>query len=134
MASRWKESENLIACRMIRNFLVTAYRNLLRNKFISVINIGGLAIGMAACMLIAQYIVFERSYDQFNVHYKNLYRLVNTRHYPTHTDQSVGCVTSLGPTLKETFPEVKDFTRCSKSIRVFSWKDNPTQFTRVFSV
>lgn len=119
---------------MIRNYVVTAYRNLLRNKFISIINIGGLAIGMAACMMIAQYIVFERSYDQFNVNYENLYRIVNTRHYPTHTDQSVGCVTSLGPTLKETFPEVKDFTRCSKSIRVFSWKDNPVQFTRVFSV
>jgi putative ABC transport system permease protein len=119
---------------MIRNYAVTAFRNLLRNKFFSLINIGGLAIGMAACMLIAQYIVFERSYDRFNVHYKNLYRLVNIRHYPTNTDKSVGCVASLGLTLKETFPEVKDFTRCSKSTRVFSWNNNPVQFTRVFSV
>ncbi|HZI24483.1 MAG TPA: FtsX-like permease family protein, partial [Chryseolinea sp.] len=45
-----------------------------------------------------------------------------------------GCVTTLGPTLKETFPEVKDFTRCSKSTRVFSHNDNHVQFTRVFSV
>jgi putative ABC transport system permease protein len=119
---------------MIRNYIVTAFRNLLRNKFFSLINIGGLAIGMAACMLIAQYIVFERSYDRFNVHYRNLYRLVNIRHYPTHTDKSVGCVTSLGPTLKETFPEIKDFTRCSKSTRAFTWNDNHVQFTRVFSV
>ena len=119
---------------MLRNYILTAYRNLLRNKFFSLINIGGLAIGMAACMLIAQYVVFERSYDQFHVHYKNLYRLVNTRHYPTHTDQSAGCVTSLGPTLKETFPEVTGFYAVLKSIRVFSWNDNPIQFTRVFSV
>src|SRR5688572_33130237 len=101
---------------MIRNYVLTDYRNLLRNKFISIVNIGGLAIGMAACMLIAQYIVFERSYDQFNVRYKNLYRLVNTRYYPTHTDQSVGCITSLGPTLKETFPEEIGRASCRERV------------------
>ena len=89
---------------------------------------------MAACILITQYVVFERGYDKFHGNYRDIYRLVNVRHYPTHTDKSAGCITSLGPTLKETFPEVTDFTRCSKSTRVFSWNDNPFQFTRVFSV
>ena len=119
---------------MLRNYILTAYRNLLRNKIFSLINISGLAVGMAACILITQYVVFERSYDTFHDHYKDLYRLVNVRYYPTHTDKSAGCITSLGPTLKETFPEVTDFTRCSKSTRVFSWNDSPFQFTRVFSV
>jgi putative ABC transport system permease protein len=119
---------------MVRNYIVTAFRNLFRNKFFSVINIGGLAIGMAACILIAQYIVFERSYDRFHAHQKNLYRLVNVRHYPTHTDKSIGCVTVLGPTLMETFPEVKNFARVSKSTRVFSSNDQPVLFANVFSV
>ena len=119
---------------MLRNYILTAYRNLLRNKIFSLINISGLAIGMAACILITQYVVFERGYDKFHGNYRDIYRLVNVRHYPTHTDKSAGCITSLGPTLKETFPEVTDFTRCSKSTRVFSWNNNPIQFTRVFSV
>ena len=119
---------------MIRNYILTAFRNLLRSKFFSVINIAGLAIGMAACILIAQYIVFEQSYDRFHDHQKNIYRLINIRQYPTHTDKSTGCVTALGPTLKETFPEVKDFTRVWKSTRVFALGDQPVQFTNVFSV
>ena len=119
---------------MFRNYILTAYRNLLRNKIFSLINISGLAIGMAACILIAQYIVFERSYDTFHQNYNNLYRLVNVRHYPTHTDESAGCVTALGPALKEILPEVIDFARCYKSDRVFSFNENSVHFTRVFSV
>jgi putative ABC transport system permease protein len=119
---------------MFRNFILAAYRNLLRNKIFSLINISGLAIGMAACILIAQYIVFEKSYDTFHQNYSNLYRVVNVRHYPTHTDESAGCVTALGPALKETFPEVVDFARCYKSDRVFTFNENSVHFTRVFSV
>lgn len=119
---------------MLRNYIVTAYRNLLRNKVFSGINILGLAIGMAACILIAQYIVFERSYDTFHKNYKSLYRLVNVRYYPTHTDESAGCLTALGPAMKETFPEVVNFARCYKSTRTFSTNNNPVRFTRVFSV
>jgi putative ABC transport system permease protein len=119
---------------MFKNYILSSYRNLLRNKFFSLINILGLAIGMAACILIAQYIVFEKSYDLFHANYKKLYRLVNVRHYPTHTDESAGCVTALGPAVKELFPEVLEFARCYKSDRVFRVDNNPVHFTRVFSV
>ena len=50
---------------MLRNYLIIAWRNLLRNKFISFINIGGLAIGMATFMIIAIYVSHELSYDDF---------------------------------------------------------------------
>jgi putative ABC transport system permease protein len=118
---------------MLRNYFITAYRNLLRNKFFSIINISGLAVGMAACILIAQYIVFENSFDTFHKEYKNIYRLVNVRHYPTHTDESAGCVTALGPLMKETFPEVKEFARFYKSTRVFTVNNNPVKFTNILS-
>lgn len=119
---------------MLKNHFITAYRNLLRNKIFSIINVFGLVIAMAVCMMIAEYIVFEKSFDKFHTHYKNLYRMVNVRHYLTHVDESAGCVVALGPALKETFPEVKNFTRCYKSERSFTVNNNPVKFRSVFSV
>lgn len=51
---------------MIRNYFIIAYRNLLKNKISSLINIGGLAFGIAACFFIFQYVYFEKGYDSFN--------------------------------------------------------------------
>lgn len=61
---------------MIKNYLVIAFRNLLRQKAYSAINIVGLAIGMACCILIVQYIRFEMSYDQFHSKADRIYRVV----------------------------------------------------------
>ena len=51
---------------MFKSYLNTAWRNIKKNKIFSFINIAGLSIGMAACLLILQYVNFELSYDQFN--------------------------------------------------------------------
>ena len=51
---------------MLRNYLLIAYRNLLRHKFFSLINLSGLAIGMASCLLILHYVWYEMSYDSFH--------------------------------------------------------------------
>jgi putative ABC transport system permease protein len=120
---------------MFRNYLITAYRNLLRNRFFTVINVAGLAAGMAACIMIAQYVTFEKSFDRFHEKYEHIYRLVNVRYFPTHKDESAGCVTALGPALKELFPEVQAYTRFYKSDRVFMVPgQKPLRFTNVFSV
>jgi putative ABC transport system permease protein len=119
---------------MLRNYFVTAYRNLLRNKFFTLINIFGLVLGMAACIMIAEYVSFEQSYDRFHTGYENIYRLVNVRYFPTHKDESAGCVTALGPATKELFPEVLDFARCYKSDRVFVVNNTSTHFDNVFTV
>src|SRR5690348_9454152 len=50
---------------MLRNLLLTAYRSLKKNKFFSFLNIIGLGIGMAVFLLIALYVRFERSYEDF---------------------------------------------------------------------
>jgi len=50
---------------MIKNLLLTALRSLKKNKFFSLLNISGLAIGMAVFLLIAQYVHFEKSYEKF---------------------------------------------------------------------
>ena len=65
---------------MLTNYLKIAFRNLLKNKVFSLINILGLAIGMAACLLILQYVTFELSYDDFHVNKENIHRLKQNRY------------------------------------------------------
>ncbi|HNR07802.1 MAG TPA: ABC transporter permease [Saprospiraceae bacterium] len=65
---------------MWSNYLKVALRNLWKHRSFSAINIAGLAIGMAACLLILQYVSFKLSFDQFNVHLKDIYRVVNDRY------------------------------------------------------
>ncbi len=60
---------------MIRNYLVTAFRNLLRNKGLTFINIFGLSIGIATCVIIFLYVRFELRYDRFHKEYKRIYRV-----------------------------------------------------------
>ena len=51
---------------MLRNYLKIAWRNLLRQKLFSFLNLLGLAIGIAACLLILEYVQFERGFVSFN--------------------------------------------------------------------
>ena len=60
---------------MIKNYLTVAVRNIARNKTFSAINILGLAIGMACCILILLYVQDELSYDQHHEHAHRIYRI-----------------------------------------------------------
>jgi putative ABC transport system permease protein len=60
---------------MIKSYLKTACRNLLRHKGASLIKLAGLLLGMACCMLIGIYLSDEVSYNTFNTHYKDIYRI-----------------------------------------------------------
>lgn len=60
---------------MLRNYIKISFRSLLKQRFYSVINIGGLAIGLAACLLITMYITHELSYDKFHEGSERIYRL-----------------------------------------------------------
>ncbi|MDQ6478287.1 ABC transporter permease [Dyadobacter sp. LHD-138] len=62
---------------MIRNYLKIAFRNLLRNKVYSFINIAGLAMGIAAFLLILEYVSFEKSVNQFHKDLPQMFRLIN---------------------------------------------------------
>src|SRR4028119_1593810 len=65
---------------MLRNYLLIAWRNLRRHKAFSAINILGLAIGIAACLLILQYVRFELSYDNFHAKGDRIYRVQQDRY------------------------------------------------------
>ncbi len=97
---------------MLRNYLTIAYRNLLKNKVFSLINILGLAIGMAACLLILQYVRFELSYDDFHKETENAYRVAYQSYKGSVLEsQNARTYPALGAVLQADFPEVADFTR-----------------------
>ena len=61
---------------MIKNYFKIAWRNLVRHKAYSVINIAGLAVGIAASLLIFIVVKYELSYDRFQENYDRIYRVV----------------------------------------------------------
>ena len=99
---------------MIKNYLKIAWRVLLRQKIFSFVNILGLAIGMAACLLIVQYISFELSYDNFHRNGENIYRIKHQNYSQGNlTENLPKTYSAVGPVLKAQFPEVKEMTRVS---------------------
>jgi len=92
---------------MLINYLKVGARSLFKQSFFSMINIGGLAIGMAACLLILQYVIFERSYDSFHEAKDDLYRITLT-HFQNDeaTNSSVFGWSALAPALMDEVPEI----------------------------
>ncbi len=97
---------------MFKNYFKTAWRNLMKNKIFSFINIAGLSIGIAACLLILQYVSFELSFDQFNKNAADIYRVTNDRYQNNKLIQH-GTITysAIGKAMQDDFPEVINHTR-----------------------
>src|SRR3569833_683510 len=96
---------------MIRNYIKTAWRNLLKNRVFSFINVFGLAVGLTCCMLIAAYLYSELSYDTYPAKYKQLYRVgVKTLANGGMTD-FVSVDVAVGEGIKRSYPEVSANTR-----------------------
>ena len=96
---------------MFRNYLRIAWRNLLKNKTFSFINITGLAIGMASCMMIMLFVTYERDFD--GLHTKNIYRLCEVQKWEGMVaPQNVALsMYPMATALKREYPEVKNFVR-----------------------
>jgi putative ABC transport system permease protein len=97
---------------MFRNYLAAALRNLLRNKLVSFINIAGLAIGFAAALLIALYLHYELTYEQFLPSYERVYRISFTVESPGGLPQIHDSVNfSMAGRLKTDYPEISKISR-----------------------
>jgi putative ABC transport system permease protein len=92
---------------MVKNYFKIALRNFRRQKLYSLINIGGLAIGMACTFLILSWVQNELSYDRFHKNKNEIYRVI----FDLKDEQSAGTCGALAPTLKEEIPEIKNYTR-----------------------
>jgi len=96
---------------MIKNYLKVAFRNLLRNKFYSILNISGLAIGIACCLLIVLFVTDELSYDRYYDNSENTYRLTMAGALNGSAFDLAVVGDVVGKTLVEDFPEVIDYVR-----------------------
>jgi putative ABC transport system permease protein len=114
---------------MIKNYLTIAYRNLLRNKTFSLINILGLAVGMTACLFILQYVRFEKSYDSFHKHANNIYRVTMDRYVGGEFKfKSAKTYPAIAPRLNEDFPEVVDYVRLLPDHGILSYEGTDKRF------
>ena len=96
---------------MFRNFLKVTVRHLVRQKGFTFINIFGLTIGLASCILIGLYIADELSFDKFNTNADRIARVTMDYGRGTGNSQFAATGTKVGPQLKRTFPNIEDFVR-----------------------
>jgi putative ABC transport system permease protein len=97
---------------MIKNYLTLAFRNLSKRKGYSILNVLGLAIGITCCLLIFQYVSYEKSYDKFQPDSKQVVRLrLDSYQQGKLAWQSATSYPGIGPALKRDYPEVEDFCR-----------------------
>lgn len=96
---------------MIRNYLKIAIRNLWRNKGFSAINIFGLAIGIATCLIIMLFVNNELSYDRFNKKANHIVRVSFQGNVQGEKMNESTVMAPVAQTLKADFPEVKEATR-----------------------
>ena len=108
---------------MIKNYLKVAFRNLLRKKGFSLINILGLAIGMASAMLIFLWIQNEVSYDQFHPQKERIYEAWNRASFSGELNCWNTTPKVLARTLEHDIPEVERAARVNNSNYLFSVGD-----------
>jgi putative ABC transport system permease protein len=97
---------------VLKNYLLTSFRNITRRKGFSILNVLGLSIGLAASLLILQYVRDELSFDDFQVNADNIYRVQYD--YYRDGERVFRCATAfnnVGPELKKDYPEIENVCR-----------------------
>jgi putative ABC transport system permease protein len=97
---------------MLKNYIVTSFREIFKNKTFSFIHIFGLSAGIAAFILILQYSFYELSYDSFYTNADQIFRIRQDRYDKgkLSTTWGAGCA-AVGPAVKNEFPEVLSYAR-----------------------
>ncbi len=123
---------NLIFCSlywslaMIKSYIKSAVRNIKRNKGYSIINISGLAAGLAAFILISLYVQYEFSYDRYHKNADRIYRVI--QHQPgknyMNSDYFGWTQGPLAPTLMEEYPDVEAAARLNYFSKVLLSREN----------
>jgi ABC-type antimicrobial peptide transport system permease subunit len=96
---------------MFKNYLKIAIRNILRHKVYSFINIFGLAVGMACCILILLLVQHHLSYDRFHKNVGDIYRVIKEVKFTNYSDKWAVTTGPLGPSLKKDFPDIINAAR-----------------------
>src|SRR6478735_7242652 len=118
---------------MLKNYFKLAWRNIARHKAYSAINIFGLAIGIAACLLILQYVSYELKYEDFQANKDRIYRVEQDRYDngKLSTQWAAGAF-AVGNTFKDALPEVEDYVKVVENGRVTAdVKNQPIKIEKV---
>ena len=119
---------------MFKNYFKTAWRNIRRHKAYSSINILGLAIGIAGCMLILQYVSFELSYEDFQQHKDRIYRVQQDRYDngKISTQWAAGAF-GVGNAFKAAIPEIEDYVKVIQNDQVTAEvRNQPVKIEKVY--
>jgi len=109
---------------MLRNNIKIAFRNFARQKSYTLLNVIGLSLGMAASLLIIQYVKYERSFDTFHNNAKDIYRIqYNSYSNGKQNFECAAAVPAVGPALKNNFPEVEYYVRMHEDRQTFGHDD-----------
>jgi predicted permease len=100
---------------MFRNYFKTALRNLQRNKSYTAINMLGLAIGIASCLLIFLVVKFETSFDDFHSKRNSIYRISTEFHNQDGVSYADGIAFPVAPALRLDFPQLKEVAAIYKN-------------------
>ncbi|TFF29733.1 ABC transporter permease [Mucilaginibacter psychrotolerans] len=117
---------------MIANHLKFAFRNLVRTKTFSAINIGGLVVSLTAFILMALYIQNELSYDKFNTRAANIYRVVDDKQTNALMQHGAGSAGPMAPALLADFPQVKQAVRFINAESLVKYEDKLFEERNVF--
>jgi putative ABC transport system permease protein len=111
---------------MLRNYLKTAWRNLVNNKFYSIINISGLVLGLTIGILILLWVQDEMSFDGFHSQASSIYKLENRVGTGESTQIWQATASPIGMLAKKNLPIVKDFVRVTYngSYSLYKYKTN----------
>jgi putative ABC transport system permease protein len=98
---------------MFTNFIKVTIRNLYREKMYAIINISGLSLAIACCLILGLWLRCELIYDRHNIQYRQIYRVVNESVGDHNFNEGPSAVTSpsLGPMLADEYPEIRSFVR-----------------------
>ncbi|MDH4270942.1 MAG: ABC transporter permease [Candidatus Aminicenantes bacterium] len=96
---------------MLKNYLKVVLRTIRRQAGYSIINIAGLAIGMACCLVITLWVLYELSFDRFHANARNLYRVEENQSYAGRIYHVTVTPFPLAPALKDEIPEIAEATR-----------------------
>ena len=100
---------------MLKNYLKIALRNMFRNKLYSLINLTGLGIGLAACLMIWLWVQDEMNYDRFHTNAERIYRVERKFDYKDMHGQSPVMSAPYGPALVNDYPEIVNCVRVHRN-------------------
>ena len=122
-ARRWYRAQALYSLRfylalnlrsglaMLRNYLKISWRNIVRHKGFSFINMFGLSVGMACCIVIFLYVSNEFSYDKYHKDTSRIFRVAEHRKVPAGEFRSARISPAVAPALKNKFPQIENIAR-----------------------